>query len=215
MADTKKTTEKVTNTTAKKTVKKVSTKAVAKPVAKKVGKKLAKKATKKPIAKKTTKKATKKAVKKNAKKVSKKTSKNASSKKDNRFEQLQSLLQDNLSGINADGAEALAKNIWLAGLGAYSKTFDEIAERVDDMQDRYSTINSEGQKIFQDLVKHGDSMQSDIEKTVKKGRDTLEDRVEDFKERFGGSLSSVVDIPGRLRQAAKKVDKLSNKLKKK
>lgn len=193
----KKVAKKVTKKASKKVAKKVSSKKVAtKPVRKKASKKV----TKKPTAKKTASKVTKK-----------KVAKKAMSKTEARIKEL----QDSLNSINTEKAEVLAKNIWLAGLGAYSKTFDELSERVDDIQDKYSSINLEGQKIFQELVKRGDSMQGDIEKTVKQGRDTLEDRVEDFKQRFGGSLSSVVDIPSRLKEAAKKVDELSNKLKKK
>lgn len=207
MADNEKLTKKKSSKkAAKKVIKKISKK-----VTKKASKKVTKKITKKPVARKISKKTSKKVSKKISKKAQKKRSKKTSVKSDSRLEEL----QDALSGINTEKAEVLAKNIWLAGLGAYSKTFDQISERVDLLQERYSTMNDEGQKLFQELVKRGDSMQNDIEETVKKGRDTLEDRVEDFKKRFGGSLSSNVDIRSRLKEAAKKVDELSEKLKKK
>ena len=207
MADNEKLTKKKSSKkAAKKVIKKISKK-----VTKKASKKVTKKITKKPVARKISKKTSKKVSKKISKKAQKKKSKKTSVKSDSRLEEL----QDALSGINTEKAEVLAKNIWLAGLGAYSKTFDQISERVDLLQERYSTMNDEGQKLFQELVKRGDSMQNDIEETVKKGRDTLEDRVEDFKKRFGGSLSSNVDIRSRLKEAAKKVDELSEKLKKK
>ena len=211
MADNEKLTKKKSSKkTAKKAAKKI-TKKVSKKVAKKVTKKVAKKVTKKPVTRKISKKTSTKVSGKTNKKAKKKATKKTSVKSDSRLEEL----QDALSGINTEKAEVLAKNIWLAGLGAYSKTFDQISERVDLLQERYSTMNDEGQKLFQELVKRGDSMQNDIEETVKKGRDKLEDRVEDFKKRFGGSLSSNVDIRSRLKEAAKKVDELSDKLKKK
>jgi len=50
---------------------------------------------------------------------------------------------------------------------------------------------------------------------VSKGRETLEDRVEEIKSRFGGGLSSFVDIPERLREAAEKVEEISKKLRNK
>ncbi|MBX2849747.1 MAG: phasin family protein [Acidiferrobacterales bacterium] len=228
MADSKKVSKKaskkVSRKTSKKIAKKVSTKARPKNVSKKTRKKpvknklSTKKAPKKvakKVSKKKAKKLSKKVAKKATRKAKKKTNKRQAKQTDNRFEQLQDLLDGNLSGLNSEKAEALAKNIWLAGLGAYSKTFTGIAGRVDDLQGRYTTINAEGQKIFQELVDRGDSMQGDLEKAVKKGRDSLEDRVEDFKKRFGGSLSSVVDIPSRLRDAAKKIEQLSDSLKKK
>ena len=106
----------------------------------------------------------------------------------------------------------MAKNIWLAGLGAYSKTYEELSERYEDVQDKYEEINEEGQKVFADLVKRGQSIQGDLDKAVSKGKETLEDRVEDIKSRFGGSLSSFTDIPDRLREAAERVEEISKKL---
>lgn len=206
---------------AKKVAKKVTKKATAikkAPAAKKVAKKVVKKA---PAAKKVTKKVTKKVVKKVsvAKKAAtgkaKKTSKAEAKKVANRIEQLQVMLQDNLSGLSGDKAEAMAKNIWLAGLGAYSRSYEELSERYEDVQDKYEEINAEGQKVFGELVKRGESIQGDLEQAVNKGRDSLEDRVEDFKKRFGGGLSSFVDIPSRLRDAAEKIEEISVKLQKK
>ena len=86
---------------------------------------------------------------------------------------------------------------------------------MDKMQDRYESINVEGQKVFDELVKRGESMQGDLEKAVKQGRATLDKRVEEFKRRFGGGLSSYVDIPSRLHDAAEKIEELSRKLQKK
>ncbi len=158
------------------------------------------------------------AVKKVSKKVTKKT---ASAKKatvektENKLEQLQALLQDNLSGLSTEKAEELAKNVWLAGLGAYSRTFSELAERREEMQDKYQAINTEGQKVFEDLVSRGKVLQGDAEKVMQQGRETLEERVEDLKQRFGGGLSSFVDIPARLREAAEKIENISDRLQKK
>jgi len=125
------------------------------------------------------------------------------------------MLQDNLSGLSGEKAEAMAKNIWLAGLGAYSRTYEELSERYDDVQDKYEEINAEGQKVFADLVERGQSIQGDLDDAVSKGRETLEDRVEEIKSRFGGGLSSFVDIPERLREAAEKVEEISKKLRNK
>jgi len=125
------------------------------------------------------------------------------------------MLQENLSGLSGDKAEAMAKNIWLAGLGAYSRTYEELSDRYDDVQDKYDEINEEGQKIFGDLVDRGQVMQDDLESKVSKGRESLEDRVEEIKKKFGGGLSSFIDIPERLREAAEKVEEISVKLRKK
>lgn len=233
----KKATKKVAKKTTKKVAKKAAEKVVkkteeakpavkkAKPAVKKAAKKVAKKATaaKKKVAKKVTTKVTKKATKvaktatkkaTAAKKTARKVTKAEAVKVESRIDQLQEMFKENLEGLNETGdkAEALAKNIWLAGLGAYSRAYEEMSERYDDIQDKAEEINEEGQKIFGDLVKRGQDIQSDIEGQVNKGRETLEDRVEEFRTRFGGGLSSFVDIPERLREAAEKVEEIGKKL---
>jgi len=221
-----------TKKTAKKTAKKISKKASKKITANKAPVAAKKKAVSKKVvkkqSKKTAKKATKKVVKKVAKKVSKKVAKKTAAKKaaskktaskksaqQSPADHIQNLLLENLNGLSGDKAEALAKNIWLAGLGAYSRTFNEVSGRVDELQERYESINAEGQKIFDQLVKRGVSMQADVEKAVREGKDTIEERVEEFKQRFGGGLTNYVDIPGRLRDAAEKIEQLSERLQKK
>ncbi|MFT6710494.1 MAG: methylthioribose-1-phosphate isomerase, partial [Arenicella sp.] len=131
-------------------------KAAAAPAKKVAAKKTAKKVATKPAAK---------VVKKAAKKAT--ASKPAETVAENKLEQLQNLLQENLSGLNTDKAEAVAKNIWLAGLGAYSRSLNEFSERRDDIQSRVVTINSEGQKVFEDLVERGQAMQGEAEKAMK------------------------------------------------
>jgi len=210
---TKKTAKKATKKVAKKTTKKIAKKATTKKTA---SKKAASKktATKKATAKKTT---TKKASKKVTKKIvepMQDTSDDAS-KVEARIKQIQMLLQNNLSGLSGDKAEAMAKNIWLAGLGAYSKTYEEISDRYDDVQDKYEEINAEGQKLFGDLVGRGQLVQDQLETKVGKGRKSLEDRVDEIKSRFGGGLSSYIDLPERLSRAAEKIEAVSVKLRKK
>ncbi len=208
---TKKASKKTTKKVAKKAVKKVAKKTKeAKPVVKKVTKKVAKKAT--TVKKKAVKKVAKKAS--SVKKAAKKVTKAEAVKVESRIDQLQVMFKENLEGLNETGdkAEALAKNIWLAGLGAYSRAYEELSERYDDIQDKAEEINEEGQKVFTELVKRGQDIQSDIEGQVSKGRETLEDRVEEFRTRFGGGLSSFVDIPERLREAAEKVEEIGKKL---
>ena len=210
--------EEVKNT-AKKTAKKVTKKASSvKKKTKKVTKKAAKKVAKKSAAaKKTAKKVTKKSAKKVTKKAKlskKKASKKKSTKIDAKIAQIQAMLQENLSGLSGDKAEAMAKNIWLAGLGAYSKTYEELSERYDDVHEKYEEINSEGQKVFNALVDRGQLVQDQLETKVSKGKETLEDRVEEIKSRLGGGLSSFIDIPERLRDAAEKIEEFSHKLRK-
>ena len=225
MADEKKS---VASKAAKSKAKKVSKKATVKTKLAANKSAAARKATQK-VAKKVTKKVARKVTKKVARKTTvtkKPAAKTTGTRKaavpdnnENKLEQLQSLLQDNLSGLNTDKAEELAKSVWFAGLGAYSRTFDELSERQEGLQDkihgRVETINAEGQKIFEELVTRGRELQGEAEKAVQEGRESLEDRVEEFKKRFGGGLSSFVDIPERLREAAQKIEEISIRLQKK
>ncbi len=222
-----------TKKTAKKTAKKITKKANKKVTASKSATAVKKKAVSKKVVNKQSKKTTKKVAKKVARKVTKKVAKKTSAKKatakkttskktstkqsvqQSPADHIQNLLLENLNGLSGDKAEALAKNIWLAGLGAYSRTFNEVSGRVDELQERYDSINAEGQKIFEQLVKRGVSMQADVEQAVREGKDTIEERVEEFKQRFGGGLTNYVDIPGRLRDAAEKIEQLSDRLQKK
>ncbi|NND82367.1 MAG: hypothetical protein HKN50_08060 [Gammaproteobacteria bacterium] len=222
----KKVAKKVSKKATKKTSK-VSKKAAGKKGAKKVAKKATKKkATKKKVTKKkvTKKKPTKKKVAKKKSTRKKSSSGSAASKKPSSasargksgpIDQWHDLLKENFSGLSSDKAEALAKNIWLAGLGAYARTRNELTGRADDVQETAESINAEGQKIFDELVGRGKSLQGELEKAVQKSRQTLDKRVEEFKERFGGGLTSYVDIPGRLRDAAEKIEELSDRLQKK
>lgn len=202
----------INKTTKKKATKKKATK---KKVVKKATKKVAKKVVKKTAKKVTDKASAAKKITKKTKSVKKKNSKKQSKKVENRIAQIQEMLQENLSGLSGDKAEAMAKNIWLAGLGAYSKTYEELSERYEDVQDKYEEINNEGQKVFNVLVDRGQIVQDQLETKVSKGKASLEDRVEEIKSRLGGGLSSFIDIPERLRDAAEKVEELSQRLRKK
>jgi len=197
-------------------VKPAAKKAAAKPAAKKAAAKpAAKKVAAKPAAKKAT--AVKSKAKVTAKKAAKSvkaSSKQAANNVEQRIAQVQELLQENLGGLSGDKAEQMARNVWLAGLGVYSRTFEEISDRYDNVQDRYEDINAEGQKMIDELVERGQAMQGDFEQAVTKGKTSLEGRVEELKERFGG-LNSFVDIPGRLRDAAEKIEEFSERMRKK
>ena len=192
----------------------MSKKAKSKKVTKKTGVNAADGAAK--PAPKASKKASKRAGKKATKKVVKNATKQVTDVADgSRSAQIQALLDKNLNELSGDKAEQMAQKIWLAGLGAYAKTFEELSERYDDVQEKYDEINSEGQKLFNQLVERGKSMQSEFEQAVDKGRVTLEQRVEELRERVGGGLSSFIDIPGRLKDAAERIEELSDRLKNK
>ena len=57
-------------------------------------------------------------------------------------------MSDDKSNVS-DKASEIAKNIWLAGLGAYGKAFDEAQDRIDK-------ASKEPPRLFKDLVAKGE-----------------------------------------------------------
>ena len=76
--------------------------------------------------------------------------------------------------------ESLAKKIWLAGLGAYGHSLDQV-------QSQYEKFNEDSHKFFDDLVAKGESVQNDasskVKGKVKESNQKLEARIEELRER--------------------------------
>ncbi len=186
---TKKTAAKKTapkKATVKKTVRK-TTKAVA------TRKKAAKKTTRK-VAKKVTRKTTaaKKAVRKSptmkkARRTAKKTEKTI------------------FDMYNTDKMEDMAKQIWLAGLGAYSQSFEDLQSRVEE-------INEKGQKRFDTLVAKGAKVQAKVEKKAEARRDSVEDKIVSLKDRL--SSNYLENLSEKIALVSDKLDDLSRNIKK-
>lgn len=99
----------------------------------------------------------------------------------------------------------VAKSIWLAGLGAYGKAFDEAHER-------YEKVSKETTRLFDELVVKGKKFEDDTQgkliEAKEKSSTSIEDRIAKVRRNlgFGEKTSpSVADI-------SKKVDELSAKL---
>jgi predicted RNase H-like nuclease (RuvC/YqgF family) len=104
--------------------------------------------------------------------------------------------------------ETLAKKIWLAGLGAYGRSLDEV-------HSRYEKLSGEGIKAFEDLVSKGEALQNEttekVKDKVKESNTKLEARIDELKEK----LSLTHSIDKKLDQVNSKIDKLSRSLSKK
>lgn len=118
---------------------------------------------------------------------------------------------------NIDNAQAFAKKVWFAGLGAFGRSYDEVQDRVtqanEDLQARYEKITKEREKLIKELVKRGEKVQVEAEELVKENRANIEDQIESAKTRLS-KLVSVVDIPARLQEMSDKLEGLSKDLKK-
>lgn len=102
----------------------------------------------------------------------------------------------------------VAKNIWLAGLGAYGRAFDEA-------QERYEQASKETPRLFTDLVEKGKSLESQARATIDdvaaKGKGTatsLEERINKMRANLGFGGVSADDFE----RLEKKVDALTKKV---
>lgn len=128
----------------------------------------------------------------------------------------QSTLRDTISS-NFDNAQAFAKQVYLAGLGALGRSVDQAQDRYsrfnDEISSRYTKINKDGQKLVKELVNRGEKVQDEAEELVKESRANIELQIDKAKERLAG-MASVVDIPARLQDMSNRLESLSKDLKK-
>lgn len=106
-----------------------------------------------------------------------------------------------------------AKNVWLAGLGAYGKAFDEA-------KDVYEKASKETPKLFDELVKKGEKLEEDTidriqdtQEKLKKNKisDSLSEAsssIEDRIQKVRGALGMGSESQGDLERLEAKLDKL-------
>lgn len=118
---------------------------------------------------------------------------------------------------NIESAQNIAKQVWFANLGAAGRTYEEAvslySKAGEELQTRYTKLNKEGQDLVEDLVTRGEKVQDEAEAKIKEGRASVEEQIEAAKGRLVG-LTSVVDIPARLKDLSGKLESLSKDLKK-
>ena len=104
-----------------------------------------------------------------------------------------------------DKAGEIAKNIWLAGVGAYGKA-------VDEAQGRLEKAGVEPPKLFRELVKAGAALEEEARDALQVGqtaRSSVEDRISRVRENFN------LQRPARgedLLALHEKIDRLANKV---
>lgn len=112
-------------------------------------------------------------------------------------------------------ASEISKNIWLAGLGAYGKAFDEASEK-------YSKASKDVPKLFQELVVKGAKLEEmaigQVVDPIEKTTASIESRIEKMRASLGfGSAQKDDDIArleAKLDQVVAAVDALSKEVKK-
>jgi polyhydroxyalkanoate synthesis regulator phasin len=104
-----------------------------------------------------------------------------------------------------DKASEIAKNIWLAGVGAYGKA-------VDEAQDRLEKAGVETPKLFRDLVKAGTALEEEAKDALhasQAARSSVEERISRVRENFH------LQRPARgedLLALHEKIDRIANQL---
>ena len=113
-------------------------------------------------------------------------------------------------GNVSDKASEIAKNIWLAGLGAYGKAFSEA-------QDRLDKVSKEPPRLFKELVKKGEELEVEVRDSLasirKSSTSSVEERIRKVRENFNLNLTSrrvdLVEVNAKLDALTAKVDALT------
>jgi len=107
-------------------------------------------------------------------------------------------------------AEDFARKIWLAGLGAYVKSYDEV-------QDKAGELSSEATKVFDDLVAKGETVEAEAKDKFKDKADDLKvkERIAEVREKLGmnskGTGEKIDELSAKIDSLAETVAKLSEK----
>jgi len=111
-------------------------------------------------------------------------------------------------GKVTDKASEIAKNIWLAGVGAYGKAVEEAQGRLEKAM--------EPPKLFRDLVKAGAALEEDARESTLAARHTVEERINRVRENFHNQrparIEDLMALHKKVDQLTKKVDQLSKAL---
>jgi hypothetical protein len=112
----------------------------------------------------------------------------------------------------SDKASEIAKNIWLAGLGAYGKA-------VDDAQDRIDKAAKEPPRLFRELVEKGSKIEDEVRDSLsnirKSGTETVEERISRVRETLNFNLTGsqeLIEVNRKLDALTAKVDALAGAL---
>ena len=111
-----------------------------------------------------------------------------------------------------DKASEIAKNIWLAGVGAYGKAVEDAQGRLEKAM--------EPPKLFKDLVKAGAALEEDARDAAREStasaRHSVEERINRVRENFQmqkpARMEDIAALQKKVDQLNRKIDKLTKAL---
>lgn len=97
-----------------------------------------------------------------------------------------------------NNAEEVARKIWLAGLGAYGKSYDEAKGQVE-------SLSSSATKLFDELVEKGEALEGHAKGKIKENTN-IESRVAEVRSKLGLDKQSNED---QIAELSAKIDALT------
>jgi len=95
-------------------------------------------------------------------------------------------------------AEQMARKIWLAGLGAYGKSFEEL-------QNQYAKLNNTTSQYFDELVEKGAKLEAETKQRIKTEASPKK-HADSLRKKLSSRDSG---IEQRINELSKKVDELA------
>ena len=105
----------------------------------------------------------------------------------------------------AASAEEMARKVWLAGLGAYGKGYEEV-------KGRFETLSTDSNKLFDELVVKGEKLETEGKDKVKDvqtkvaAKTEIETRIETVRTKLG--LNNI-DTDKKIADLSDKIDVLT------
>ena len=109
-----------------------------------------------------------------------------------------------------DKASEIAKNIWLAGVGAYGKA-------VDEAQSNLKKATPQPPKLFRDLVRAGSALEEEASEARAAALSSVEERIAQVRENFQmqrpARMEDLSSLHDKVDKLTRKVDALSRLIK--
>lgn len=112
---------------------------------------------------------------------------------------------ENMIKETASTAEEMARKIWLAGLGAYGKGYEEIKGRME-------SLSNDSNKLFDELVAKGEKLETEGKGKVEEvknevvAKTAIESRIESVRTKLGFNNT---DNDQKIEELSSKIDALT------